>query len=299
MDDTGREDDIFLEKSTFQTNNTVDRNSLDPPPGIADSYTQSTHYSEIKVSHNSPDDSYIPQHSRDFRSQRHTHGLALNENKTSNLTSLGRGPTISRNNKETPLPGESVDNHSTYFGDRYQVVSRIGGEPFNSANYKDKTMRNMRRDGVNQLAPQDHSVRRTIYSPINFWLEDPSALFQTLDVVPNQDMTDAERLNAMTRVVILITAVMFIVKFPLWWAFLAIGIVVSIILWYIVKDRHESHVRHVQRQTEYLRRPKSHKSIIQPYKPTIQTPPSDTRHQYQSELLHTVQNQPLKLISIP
>ena len=298
MDDTGREDDIFLQKTTMQTNSTVDRNSLDPPPAIPDSHIphEFPHYREIRGPHNQHNSSYIPQQSRELLHQqphRQPHQQPHPKNPTRG------GPIVHQHNRETPLSGESGASHNRFFGDRYQVVSRISGEPFNSSEYKDKTMQSTRHDGVNQVPSQQPSVRRSIYSPINFWLEDPSALFQTLDVVPNQDMTDAERLNAMTRVVILITAVMFIVKFPLWWAFLAIGIIVSIILWYIVKDRHESHIRHVQRHTEYLRRPKSRKSIIQPHKPTIQTPSSAIKHRYQSELLHTVHNQPLKLISIP
>ena len=129
---------------------------------------------------------------------------------------------------------------------------------------------------------------KCIYSPIKFWFEEPSALFQTFDIVPNQDMTDAERLNAMTRVVIIITAIMFIVKFPLWWMFLVIGIITVIVLWYIVKGRDELYADHVRRQTEYLRRPR--KSIIQ----TI--PRIEKNHP--SSIMQSVQNQPLKLISL-
>ena len=176
------------------------------------------------------------------------------------------------------------------------------------------------------------STRNTwIYSPSNFWFEDPSALFQTFDVIPNQDMTDAERLNAMTRVIILITAVMFIVKFPLWWMFLVIGIIAVIVLWYIVKGRDELYADQVRRQTEYLRRPR--KSIIQTYQGTRKATASHVprvdseankslshlytnqilsregnivsgrhpigRRSFQSSVIQSVQTQPLKLISIP
>jgi len=98
---------------------------------------------------------------------------------------------------------------------------------------------------------------KSIYSPIKIWIEDPSVLFQTFDIIPNQDMTEAERLNAMTRVVIIITAIMFIIKFPLWWIFLIIGIITIIVLWYIVRDYDSYH-----HQTEFLRRPIINKKPI-------------------------------------
>ena len=48
--------------------------------------------------------------------------------------------------------------------------------------------------------------RPTIYTPLTFWLEDPSVLFQSFDIIPHSDMSDVERLNAMTRMIIIITA---------------------------------------------------------------------------------------------
>jgi len=134
-------------------------------------------------------------------------------------------------------------------------------------------------------------VKSSIYTPINFWFEDPSVLFQTFEIMPNQEMTDAERLNAMTRVIIIITAIMFIVKFPLWWMFLVIGIISVIVLWYIIKGRSEEYENYHMRQTEYLRPPR--KSIIKPY-----NPPNSSRSN-RSNILQTIQSQPINLISIP
>ena len=112
------------------------------------------------------------------------------------------------------------------------------------------------RKKIGEKEENNKNSRSYIYSPIKFWIEDPSVLFQTLDIIPNQDMTEAERLNAMTRVVIIITAILFIIKFPLWWIFLIIGIITVIVLWYIVKDYDNHH------QTEFLRRPIIHKKPI-------------------------------------
>lgn len=109
-----------------------------------------------------------------------------------------------------------------------------------------------------------------------FWLEHPSSLFQSFELFPQPEMNDAERLNAMTRMIILIAAIMFVAKFPGWLTFLVIGMIIVIILWYIVKGRPYQH------QREYIRPPR--RSIIQPL---AQNPTS-----------YTVNNQPLHLISI-
>src|SRR3989338_1314422 len=72
-----------------------------------------------------------------------------------------------------------------------------------------------------------------------FWLENPSSLFQSFELFPHSEMTDAQRLNAMTRVIILMAAIMFVVKFQGWLTFLIIGMIVVIILWYIMKNRSD------------------------------------------------------------
>lgn len=125
---------------------------------------------------------------------------------------------------------------------------------------------------------------RPIYSPINFWLEDPTVLFQVTDIIPNNNMTNIERLNAMTRVIIIIAAIMFVVKFPLWWMFLVIGVITVIILWYILKVRDDFYSN---RQIEYLRRPTTiKKKILQPL---------NNKHRP----AQSAQKQIINLISIP
>lgn len=111
---------------------------------------------------------------------------------------------------------------------------------------------------------------------VNFWFEDPKSLIKTLDTVPNDNMSDAERLNAMTRMIIIITAVMFVIKFPLWWLFLGLGLMVVVIFWYIIKGYEEIYANQVRKQREYLRprresivRPLN--SIIRPIKRELNT----------------------------
>jgi len=95
-----------------------------------------------------------------------------------------------------------------------------------------------------------------------FWVENPSVLFQTFDMSSTAEMTDAERLNAMTRIIIIIAAIMFVIKFPGWWMFLTLGIIIVIILWYIIKGREQIYIDKILRHTEYLRRPR--RTIIKP-----------------------------------
>lgn len=92
----------------------------------------------------------------------------------------------------------------------------------------------------------------------NFWLDNPKTLIETFDIIPNVDMTLAERLNAMTRVVIALSAILFLIRFELWWLFLTIGIIVVIALWHLVNED-------VYKQREYLRKP-----ILRPVNKIIQ-----------------------------
>lgn len=92
-----------------------------------------------------------------------------------------------------------------------------------------------------------------ITNPSTFWFDNPNYLFQTFDILPQADMTDAERLNAMTRVIIVISAIMFLVQFQLWWLFLSLGLIVVIALWQLVKDRETIYLKSLRHQREYLR----------------------------------------------
>lgn len=65
-----------------------------------------------------------------------------------------------------------------------------------------------------------------------FWLEDPSALFQSLTLIPQCDMSIPERLNALTRLILVITLILFFLRLC-WWLFLLLGIIMVIILYLI------------------------------------------------------------------
>lgn len=112
---------------------------------------------------------------------------------------------------------------------------------------------------VSEYKPEENSKK--------FWLEDISVLFQTMDVLPNDNMSEVDRLNAMTRAIIILSVFMFIAKFYLWWGFLIVGFVTVIICWYIIKGREN-----IYHQTEYLRSP--HNKIISHVEKKKQKPPS-------------------------
>lgn len=125
-----------------------------------------------------------------------------------------------------------------------------------------RSTENKLENGKNRgIVADDINKFKSRYIQPMFWIEDPSALFQTFDVIPDMNMTDAERLNAMTRVIIIITVIMFLFKFQAWWLFLCLGLIVVIIIWYIVKGREQIYNDRLRGMSrEYLRRPR--KSIL-------------------------------------
>lgn len=57
-----------------------------------------------------------------------------------------------------------------------------------------------------------------------------TSFFHSLELFPNDTMNEKERLYAMARMIFVIAMIMFLSKFVLWWLFLIIGIIITIIL---------------------------------------------------------------------
>lgn len=154
-----------------------------------------------------------------------------------------------------------------------RIFPRYRGNYFPPINLGDTRAPNTRMKSVDELQAQnisDHinSVNVQKSTNMGFWFEDMSSLFKTIDIIPSESMTDAERLNAMTRVIIVISVIMFILKVPIWWFFLSMGLLVTVVLWYIMKGREKEYVR---RQKAYLRPPRCNKrSILTPINKIIQ-----------------------------
>lgn len=69
-------------------------------------------------------------------------------------------------------------------------------------------------------------------SSTKFWVEDPCILFTDMALFPTKNMTKAEKLNALTRLVIIIAIIMYVMKYEHWFTFLVISVIVIIVLNY-------------------------------------------------------------------
>ncbi len=63
-----------------------------------------------------------------------------------------------------------------------------------------------------------------------FWLKNPKVLFSTLEFVPTQSMTNAERLNTLTRLLIIITVGIYFLGYNQYLTVLALGFLLILIL---------------------------------------------------------------------
>ena len=66
----------------------------------------------------------------------------------------------------------------------------------------------------------------------NFWVEEPCILFNDMAFLPTKDMTQQEKLNALTRLVIIISIVMYFTDYEYWFPFLTLSILFIIIINY-------------------------------------------------------------------
>lgn len=66
--------------------------------------------------------------------------------------------------------------------------------------------------------------------PESFWLTNPAALFSTLSFLPTRKMTNPERLNALTRLLLIIVAVMFAIGNEHTLTVLVLGLLLIIVL---------------------------------------------------------------------
>jgi len=63
-----------------------------------------------------------------------------------------------------------------------------------------------------------------------FWMNDPKVLLKSMNVIPNCDMTNAERLNSLTRLLILITIGMYVMGYPHYCTILVLGLILIVVL---------------------------------------------------------------------
>lgn len=67
---------------------------------------------------------------------------------------------------------------------------------------------------------------------VQSWIERPLSLVQSWELVPQVSMTKAELLNAMTRLILIITIILFLIGVSGWWLFLILSLGLIFIVWY-------------------------------------------------------------------
>lgn len=65
-----------------------------------------------------------------------------------------------------------------------------------------------------------------------FWAKDPCVLFQNFAIFPTPDMTKNEKLNALTRLAIMVSIIMYFMEYQHWFIFLVLSLLVIVILAY-------------------------------------------------------------------
>lgn len=77
-------------------------------------------------------------------------------------------------------------------------------------------------------------------SSSQFWLNNPSSLFSSFNLFPDISMSIPEILNCVTRLILLISLLLFLFKVPYWYLFPIIGLLLIIVLYYRYSSRHPS-----------------------------------------------------------
>jgi fatty acid desaturase len=67
---------------------------------------------------------------------------------------------------------------------------------------------------------------------VQSWIERPLSLVSSWELVPQVNMTKAELLNAMTRLILIITLVLFLIGISGWWLFLILSLALIFLIWY-------------------------------------------------------------------
>jgi hypothetical protein len=71
-----------------------------------------------------------------------------------------------------------------------------------------------------------------------FWVKDPCILFSDPQVFPTNNMTKAEKLNALSRLAIIIAIGMYFMKYENWLVFLTLSLLIIILLYYSTSSKN-------------------------------------------------------------
>lgn len=70
-----------------------------------------------------------------------------------------------------------------------------------------------------------------------FWIQDPRALCMSFTILPSPEMTEAQRFNTMTRLILIITIFLFFIPLASWIIFLVCGIILLVIIYSLSSPR--------------------------------------------------------------
>lgn len=73
-------------------------------------------------------------------------------------------------------------------------------------------------------------------SDVNFWVEDPCELFSSWAILPTTKMSKQEKLNALTRLVLVTAVIMYALKYDMWLTFLILALLLLVVLNYGTKE---------------------------------------------------------------
>jgi hypothetical protein len=72
-----------------------------------------------------------------------------------------------------------------------------------------------------------------------FWIKDPCILFSDPQIFPTNNMTKAEKLNALSRLAIIIAIGMYFMKYENWLVFLTLSLLIIILLYYSTSPKND------------------------------------------------------------
>lgn len=94
------------------------------------------------------------------------------------------------------------------------------------------------------------------------WIEEPADLFLNFDLVPNNRMSKEERINCITRIVLLIFLVMYFLKYKYSLQFLFLSLLIILILYFInTKECFSNMDRPIQYKNKLLHNEESRKKM--------------------------------------
>lgn len=72
------------------------------------------------------------------------------------------------------------------------------------------------------------------------WIENPFSLLESYKIIPSISMSKSERLNTITRLIFLVSVIMFILKYPYTLNFLCLSVIIILILYFLTVKEHYS-----------------------------------------------------------